>query len=467
MTPHISTRPTLSRRALLGASAAAGLTAAAGLPTGFVTASGDDRDRARASTRVSPLAPPLLKPGAPVQQAWFDSVYAGVMAENWSPPAGARVYAIIAVASYEAVWPAMRTRYRSLGQQLNGLPRLPRVDRASIDWHAAANKAIAVSADALFAAASSASRDRNSATYESQLAARVAAGVSAEVLARSEAFGAAIGGAVVAWQATDGYTEMRAMPPYAPPVGPGLWESTPPNFRPAIEPYWGTLRPMALPSADACFPLPIPFPYSEDPASEFYAQARFVYERSKIITDTERHIATFWTDNPLVTGTPAGHWLQIISQLVDLRRMSLDQAAATYAIAAVTLADAFTSTWQAKFVLNLVRPVTYVRRLIDPNWSTIINTPQFPEYTSGHSVTSNAVANVLEGLLGRNMTFVDRSPVPRGIPERWFTSIRAAANEAMQSRIYGGIHYPMGIEMGAEQGDRVSATVTASVRIQR
>ena len=288
-----------------------------------------------------------------------------------------------------------------------------------------------------------------------------------DVLARSEAFGAAVGDAIVAWQASDGFTEIRAMPAYVPPVGPGLWESTPPNFRVAVEPYWGMLRPMALPSADACFPLPIPIPFSEDPASEFYAQARFVYDRSKILTDTERHIAQFWTDNPQLTGTPAGHWMQILNQVVDIRRLSLDQAVATYAIAAITLADAFTSTWQAKFVLNLVRPVTYVHRLIDPSWVTIINTPQFPEYTSGHSVTSNAVANVLEGLLGRNLFFVDRSPVGRGIAERWFTSIRAAANEAMQSRIYGGIHYPMGIEMGAEQGDRVSAMVTDRVRFQR
>ncbi|MCV0403314.1 MAG: vanadium-dependent haloperoxidase [Chloroflexi bacterium] len=294
---------------------------------------------------------------------------------------------------------------------------------------------------------------------EASIQAERAAVVDPAVLQRSIAHGRAVGEAVATWSDGDGLTEIRALPTYVPPTGIDKWQSTPPNFGPAIEPYWGQMRPFILPSADACFPPPH-IPYDESPASAFHAQAAAVVEVSKNLTDEQRFIAMFWRDNPLTSGLPAGHWFIIANQLVDHLSLRLDDAAEMYARLGVALADAFISCWHAKYVINLLRPITYIQRVIDPAWTSFVKTPQFPEYTSGHSVASQAAAAVLTDLFGR-VAFSDthRLTGPPSAGTRHFASFQDAASEAATSRLYGGIHYPMGIEIGLEQGAKVGALV--------
>ncbi|HEV2810186.1 MAG TPA: vanadium-dependent haloperoxidase, partial [Acidimicrobiales bacterium] len=140
------------------------------------------------------------------------------------------------------------------------------------------------------------------------------------------------------------------------------------------------------------------------------------------------------------------------------RGLRLDTALETYARVGIALHDAFLNCWAWKYRINLLRPISYVHDHIDPRWATFVNTPQFPEYTSGHSVASRAAATVLTDLLG-TVAFTDESHVARGMPARHFSSFLAAADEAARSRLFGGIHYPMGIEAGKAQGDQVGAMV--------
>ena len=127
----------------------------------------------------------------------------------------------------------------------------------------------------------------------------------------------------------------------------------------------------------------------------------------------------------------------------------------------VALHDAFLCCWTWKYRYQLIRPVSYVRDHIDPDWNTLVNTPQFPEYTSGHSVGSGAAGLVLTSLLG-TFGFTDATGLSRNLPARAFTSFDHAVEEAAVSRLYGGIHYPMGIEHGIEQG-RGSGTSSRNV----
>lgn len=87
--------------------------------------------------------------------------------------------------------------------------------------------------------------------------------------------------------------------PSTPPVGPGLWEPTPPAFAPPLEPCWGQLRPLVLASSEACAPPP----YAEDPASEFFARALDVYPTHMHLTEEQRTIAHFWADISETMGT--------------------------------------------------------------------------------------------------------------------------------------------------------------------
>jgi hypothetical protein len=224
-------------------------------------------------------------------------------------------------------------------------------------------------------------------------------------------------------------------------------------------PGWGTNRPFAMPDALACA-LPPPPDYSEEPGSAFHAEAMEVYETVKNLTDEQRLIARFWSDDPMLSPTPPGHWISIAMQILQEQGAPADRRAEVLALLGMGMADAFVACWQSKYQYDLLRPVTYIRRVIDKRWEPILITPPFPEYPSGHSTQSGAAQAVLTHLFGDNFAFVDRTHVDDGLPERSFPSFRAAAEEAGISRLYGGIHFRAAIEQGLAQGECVATHIT-------
>jgi hypothetical protein len=406
---------------------------------------------------------PLTKANSPdVLINWVKTVYDLVRQERFSPTSAARAYGGLAVAAYEAVVAGMPA-YLSLAGQLNDLTAGPAVPRgARIHWPLALNAAVEQAALALFADRSPASRTAIS-DHAQSVRGGMGAMVPDGVASTSERFGHAVGDHVAAWIATDGYAEILGLA-YEPPAGPGLWERTPPNFGFALEPYWERVRPMALPSADFCAPPP-PVPFSTEEGSGFYEQAMMTYRTSQQIGDAEREIALFWRDNPDgTTGLPSGHWMLIAS--IAISGLDLARAAEVLAMVGISLTDAFSSCWTEKYRRNVVRPVTYIRNHIDPNWASFVNSPAFPEYTSGHSVGSGAAAGTLISLLG-DLPFVDDSGVPYGRDTFRYTSFTEAAAEAAISRLYGGIHYPMAIDVGLDQGAHVSRVVRERVKLRK
>lgn len=448
----------LSRRGFLVGAALAGTT---GVQVWSATSAG-----------ATPLRP-VAAHSSDVARRWVATAYDLVLHENLTPPAAARTYAYVALAMYEAVVAGMPAHV-SLGPQLTGRPTTVRPPRAGqLDWPAALSAAVAHVLEAVLPFRALATRPLLDDALAAEVAARHAAGVPARAVTEGARHGRAVGQALAAWIAGDGHAGIVDRP-YDPPAGqPHLWESTPPNFRPAVEPHWDKVRPLVLRTADEIVPAE-PVPFDADPASAFGEQAMTTYRQFFANTDEQRAIARFWTDNPgsftppfgNATGLPSGHWMLIGSEGVRLRGLGLDGAVETFATLGVAIHDAFLNCWTWKYRYNLLRPVTYVRRYIDPTWSTFINSPQFPEYTSGHSVASPAAAEVLTALLG-DLAFTDDSHAPRGMPARSFTSFRHAAHEAAQSRLYGGIHYPMSIENGFAQGEQLAATVLARVRTRR
>src|SRR5690606_3022937 len=113
---------------------------------------------------------------------------------------------------------------------------------------------------------------------------------------------------------------------YVPAAGPGLWVGTPPNYGPALQPYWGANRPFALPTGEAC-PVPPPYDYSEQPDSRFYLEALEVYETVRDLTPEQVAIAHFWADDAGKTPTPGGHWVSILNQVLVQEAATLDVAA--------------------------------------------------------------------------------------------------------------------------------------------
>ncbi len=266
--------------------------------------------------------------------------------------------------------------------------------------------------------------------------------------------------AIFEWSRVDGGHEgyARNFPPYTPPVGRGLWAPTPPGFLPALQPFWGGNRCFAVPNGSACPPGQHP-PYSEEPSSAFFAEALEAYEAVNGITPEQEAIARFWSDDPGTTPTPPGHSISITTQVLRREVSSLAQAAEVYAKVGMAVSDAFVACWNAKYAYNLLRPITFVRAVIDPEWSPLLMTPPFPEYPSGHSVQSGAAFEVLTNLFGDRYAFVDRTHEARGLAPRRFASFLAAADEAAISRLYGGIHFRSAIVDGIVQGRCIGEAV--------
>jgi hypothetical protein len=153
--------------------------------------------------------------------------------------------------------------------------------------------------------------------------------------------------------------------------------------------------------------------------------------------------------------SPGGHWMGITGIACKKADISLDSAILIHTMVALTLHDAFISCWQEKYVSDRIRPETAINKMMDPYWRPVLQTPPFPEYTSGHSVVSAAAAVVLTYMLGDVFSFTDTSEIYFGLPARDFSSFYEASNEAAVSRLYGGIHFRDACDDGVLQGKKV------------
>jgi membrane-associated phospholipid phosphatase len=394
-----------------------------------------------------------------VASVWFDTLYDVIKAEATAPPPASRIYGVVAVALYEAVVPGAR-HHQSLVDQLNELTAVPQPKKHQpYHWPTVANAALARTIRGLFSSQKPENLEAIN-VLEQRFASQFHAEIRRNEYKRSVAHGKAVADALLAWAATDGFATSNNCP-YVPTPVDGAWEPTPPLFNPnPLQPCWGQLRPMALPSGATCAP-PRPPAFSTDPESEFYAAALDVYTTGVHLTDEQQAIADYWADGTGQTGTPSGHWIAIVSQLArhhgHRRHHSLSLMAAAEAFVRVGIAvhDAFIACWYTKYVYDLRRPVTYINDHIDPTWIPYITTPPFPSYHSGHSTQSGAAATVLTAMFGR-LEFTDTTHVDHGLqpPQapRTFRSFDEAAEEAAASRLYGGIHYPFDNDDGLGTG---------------
>lgn len=430
----------MDRRRVLGLGAAAGI--AALMPA-----------------RVMAAADPV-----PVLTNWYRLTLQLVRhTATYSPPVAARAFGYLGVTAYEAV-AASSGAMTSLAGQVNGLTPLPVRGKGAHDAAAVLQAALSA-AVAHFFANTGPSGQRALATMTRTLDARVSDGLPADVAARSAALGQAIAAHVCHWADGDGgaVVENMGFPhSYTAVDDPSAWVPTSlvRQQQAPLLPDWGTVRPFAMPSGNTCA-LPPPPAYSEDPTSAFYAEAMEVYTATKALTPEQALIARFWSDDPMLSSTPPGHWIFVANDLITRRQLPLAVSVDLMARLGVAMADAFIGCWHEKTTYNLLRPVTYINRVIDPAWKPLLITPPFPEYPSGHSTVSAAAATVLTAALGDGYAYDDFTHEREGLDARPYASFWDAAHEAGISRLYGGIHFRAAIEQGLEQGRCIGAHTVA------
>ena len=397
---------------------------------------------------------------ADVASTWFEQLYDVVKAERTTPPSASRIYGITAVALYESIVAGTKHN-RSLAGQLNGLTSVPQPRKhRTYHWPTVANVVLATTIRKLYPTISQSSLETID-NLEQSFASQYQTAVPRRRYERSIAHGQAVATAILEWAATDGLS-LYSNCPYVPVSVPGAWKSTPPLFNPnPLQPCWGLIRPMVLTSGEECPPPGHP-PFSTDTTSDFYAAALEVYQVRLGLTTEQKAIADHWSDNPGATGTPAGHWIAIVSQIARNDHRSLAEAAEAYARVGIAVHDAFIACWNAKYFYNLERPVTYINDHIDADWLPYLVTPGFPSYTSGHSTQSGAAARVLTDLFGikrfTDTMHTDHGLTPSQAP-RTFDSFEAAAAEAAISRLYGGIHFAFDNHDGLASGQCIGQAI--------
>jgi hypothetical protein len=396
-----------------------------------------------------------------------------IVYDIFSPPVASRIYAYTSLAAYEAIRHDKPEELPSFASRLNGFPDLPQPDKdKSYSFPLAGVRAFMTVAQKVTFSVDTLK------TFEKGVLEKYEASLDKEVYKRSLALGEEIGKAILVRAAKDNYKETRGFARYTVTESEGKWRPTPPDYMDATEPYWNTIQPLSMDSAGMCRPTK-PLEYNVKVNSPFYEEFKLVYETGKNLTEEQREIARFWDDNPFVshhTGhatfatkkmTPGGHWIAIASLAARQSNADLLKSAQTYALTSISLFDGFISCWEEKYKSQFVRPVTVIQQQLDEHWEPFLQTPPFPEYTSGHGVISSSAATALTSLYGDNFAFTDTTELEYGMGKRSFTSFTQAAIEASFSRLYGGIHYKFTCLASAEQGRKVGQQVLTRVGLSK
>jgi hypothetical protein len=288
---------------------------------------------------------------------------------------------------------------------------------------------------------------------------------------------------IKAWYDQDNYKQTRTYPKFSIDYdSPSRWQPTPPDYMDGIEPHWSKIRPFVLNSVSQFQPEPPP-PFSMVPESDFYQELIEVYELVKEIqenqtNDERREIAKFWDCNPYVSThkghvmfalkkiSPGAHWIGITKIISRNKNADVSTTVAAYAKVSIAIADAFISCWDEKYRSNLIRPETIINKVLDENWYPVLQTPPFPEYTSGHSVVSGAASVILTDFFGDNIAFEDDTELPYDLPIRSYRSFIHAAEEAAISRLYGGIHYRKAVDEGLKQGRNLGNYISQKLSLK-
>jgi hypothetical protein len=385
------------------------------------------------------------------------------------PPQAARAYGYVGLAQYEAVIHGIDPLY-SLAGQLNEFEKsriTPPMEGLEYHWAIASNAATAEMIRMMFEKRMSPEDRALIGGMENNIHEKLAVETKLTVSERSRWYGKAVAASVFEYSKSDGGHEAYLDPfqlPYSIPSDPYCWVPTG-ALKTPLTPKWGSNRPFLINNIIKT-KVSAPVPFSEFKDSEFYHQAMATYIQVKANTTEQKEIARYWSDDPFQTCTPAGHSFNILTQLLRQEKSNLAEAGIAYAMLGIAENDAFIACWKGKYEYLLLRPVTYIQRYIDPAFTTLLNTPPFPAYTSGHSTEIGAASRIYINRFsngGGYYPFTDYSQLQYGLLARSFSSFDQLAQECALSRLYGGIHYPMDNEKGLQLGRAIGDNVLTEI----
>jgi hypothetical protein len=228
----------------------------------------------------------------------------------------------------------------------------------------------------------------------------------------------------------------------------------------ALLPGWGGVTPWVLRSEAQFQPDPPALLGSERYARDYNEVLQYGGAVSSARTDEQTQIALFWR------ASPTALWNPILRQAIEARALGLAGSARAAALFYLAAADSSVACWRAKYMHNYWRPQAAIvsgdmdgndATAGDPAWRPLLPTPPHPEYPSGHTANSAAMAGVLRLLFDDAPGFVIEATSAQnvGFVRHWQT-FSEGVDEVIDARVYSGIHFRTADRAGARLGRQVA-----------
>lgn len=389
---------------------------------------------------------------------------------NGTPTFNSRFTGYAGLTMYETVVKS-NTQYHSLAGKLTGLESVPAPqENIRLNYRLALNAGQAQIIKDIFWFTTPSNLEKVQILEKENLL-KYSGKSSPEEIQASIAYGQSIAKAIFEWSKTDGgHNEQYNIfdTTYQFTQGNGQW--FPPVKGQSEIPLpmhhkWGNNR--AFSKENHVLPIPEMIKYDYNKGSEYYNYMYEVYNVGKNLTQEQKEVALWWSDDPSETSSPPGHSFNLATLIIEKSKPDLVKAAETYAAVGMATADAFINCWKTKFVHNVERPFGFIYFNIDTKWDMFFKEPPFPAYYSGHAGQAGAFAEVLTNLYGDNFAFTDDTHAKRevyiermiGFKPRKYKSFYEAAEECAMSRLYAGIHTRLDNEMGLVEGKKIGKNV--------
>ncbi len=419
---------------------------------------------------IKPPVPVELKIDPSVALRWTKATLEFVKHQPANTPTyTSRGYGYMSLAMYESVVNGSII-YKSIAPSLNGLGVLPK-PATPIDWPTALNESQKTLIFKIWQNSYVSFAKQIDTTHANILAERKQEITDTMLIFNSRNYGRTIANAIYEWSKTDGgdlaYFK-NFDPAYKVPSGDGYWlppvngQSSSPY---PLQPSWGKNR--VFVSANADIPMPEKLMFTTDKSSAYFKDFKEIFDITQMLTQEQKEIAIWWSDDPTETSAPAGHSMNLALQLVEQKKNNLFDAAHIFAKVGMATADAFVCCWKVKYNYHSERPANYIRKNIQGNFLQFWPEPPFPAFPSGHSTQVNAASTALISAFGDNVSFTDNTHKGRDkdsfrnveFKPRSYNSISAAAIECGLSRLYGGIHTRQDNDAGIDLGTKVGTNV--------
>lgn len=407
-----------------------------------------------------------------IHSTWIKQAF--ILTKNsvgFSAPISARAYAYFSIGMYESNV-ELTKNLQSISNQLNGYHRLTfKSKHKKYNWALIANTVDYQMLSYLYRTMPPAN-SKNSLLIHDSITNIYSKQFSKEVNNRSLEYAKSIAKEIIEWSKLDGADEAffnNYPADYTPPKCASCWSKTTPGYQPALLPYWGKTKSILPNSITGVADIQL-IPFSTDTCSALYKDALGIIAVSKSKNSEYERIAEYWDDAPGYTGTPSGHFFNMTLHIVEQQKIDLETSLELYLKLGISLNEAFINCWRLKYAYNFIRPITYIHRFIDPQFNSLIASPSFPEFPSGHSFQSGAGSEVLKSIFTDKISFIDSTNFKRtdidGTPQR-FNSFSEMAEEISISRYYGGIHFRQTLDVSLQYGKKIGLFVVKELKCRK